>query len=174
MWWPNADQQQMLQQMQNQQQQQQQQNAETAISSSSQTAHNQLFSYKMASAFENTNTSNSNASNQYSSSGLDYNQQGHWWNYQQQQQAQDLQNSALQGLQNMSNQQQQTMQQNQVVGLCLILGYFPIKPLCKDSWALFCVSTTAQKFQEIEPRWTPAAVIQLVHLGPYRFLHLPP
>lgn len=96
MWWNNADQQQLLQQMQNQQ------NLETAVSSSSQTQQNQMFSYKMANSFENTNTSNSNAdSNQFNASGIDYSQQNQWWNYQQ-----DMQNTGLQGLQNMSNQQE--------------------------------------------------------------------
>lgn len=104
MWWNNADQQQLLQQMQNQQ------NLETAVSSSSQTQQNQMFSYKMANSFENTNTSNSNAdSNQFSASGIDYSQQqNQWWNYQH-----EMQNTGLQGLQNMSNQQE-----HHLVGIC--------------------------------------------------------
>lgn len=111
MWWANADQQQLMHQLQSQQQQQ---NLETAISSSSQTPHNQMFSYKMASTFENTtNTSNSNADNQYNSAGIDYSQQGQWWGYQQ---GQDMHTTGLQGLQNMSNQQQQTMQTQGVGG----------------------------------------------------------
>ena len=121
-WWPNADQQQLIHQMQNQNNQQ---NVETSISSSNPSPHNQMFTYKMASTFENTNTSNSthaadNQNSMYNSGIADYSQhgqiqggghgqqqQGGWWGYQQ---GQDMHNTGLQGLQNMSNQQQQSMQ----------------------------------------------------------------
>ncbi|XP_050299586.1 high mobility group protein DSP1-like isoform X2 [Anthonomus grandis grandis] len=109
MWWANPEQQIQMQGSPLQNQPGLEHNP--AISSSGQTPQNQMFSYKMASTFENTNTSNSNCDTQYSSQQqqqIDYSQQGQWWGFQQSQQ--DMHGTGLQGLQNMSNQQQQSMQ----------------------------------------------------------------